>query len=531
MRNALVIVLLLLAAPLAGCLGDDEPSTAGRDEQADPTRPPELEPQSSDPTGPFAVIAFIDSGINPYHADFRDHSPRAFQHPSTYLEDYPEDAVALELTFDHDSLEDAVAADCEAWSTVEPGPLYWVPGTRIVGMVNPVGGWSQHSGDASDFEFTCEDIGEAWPPYINGGSHGTMVASRGAGNDHGACSECLIVAVQGCCPFNNGVANRTIVWAADQPWIDAQSNSWGLSWPMYCQEDNPDERCGAKPSFVRAVEDAASRQPAFWASGNGVTDSYKIPILRDANLVGDPSQLDPRNTPSVVRVGGHDSGYVEVWTGWSPTIVSDACWSWAAEHESMNETTPRTGGGTSAATPYAAGTAAMILLEARRILDHDATGVHDGVVAEGEGGDVDAGPLADGSFTLEELERVLYTTAEARPDRIEEDGDACLLLEPEDLSRWGESRVVEDPGPHFHTSSTLPVPWNQIPDGPAGIPIIGYGAVTPATAEHAFQVLRGEEMMPDRPQADAYFAADSAYRESVHEIYTSEGSSAEEGRR
>src|SRR3712207_1958418 len=74
-----------------------------------------------------AVIAFVDSGINPYHASFRDDSPRAYQHPSTYLEGYPADAVALPITLDEPDWAKAVQADCELWRSVEPGTLYWFP--------------------------------------------------------------------------------------------------------------------------------------------------------------------------------------------------------------------------------------------------------------------------------------------------------------------------------------------------------------------------------------------------------------------
>ena len=58
--------------------------------------------QDARPAGQ-AVVALIDTGINPYHVEFRDDSALALQHPSTYLEGYPADAEALSLTLNAES--------------------------------------------------------------------------------------------------------------------------------------------------------------------------------------------------------------------------------------------------------------------------------------------------------------------------------------------------------------------------------------------------------------------------------------------
>src|SRR5687767_7410171 len=42
-----------------------------------------------------AVVALIDTGINPYNAAFRDRSPLAQRHPSTYIPNYPTNARTL----------------------------------------------------------------------------------------------------------------------------------------------------------------------------------------------------------------------------------------------------------------------------------------------------------------------------------------------------------------------------------------------------------------------------------------------------
>ena len=90
----------------------------------------------SGPVGePQAVVALIDTGINPYSEAFRDTSPLARKHPSTYIPGYPEDAIELKLSLGV-PYKDAVEEDADVWAAVEPGKLYWVPGTRIVGAIS-----------------------------------------------------------------------------------------------------------------------------------------------------------------------------------------------------------------------------------------------------------------------------------------------------------------------------------------------------------------------------------------------------------
>lgn len=471
----------------AGTNGTDEASSASNttgsdaDDTAGGSNATTSRPGASDER-PDVVMAFIDLGINPYHEDFRAEDDRADEHPSSYLEDYPEDAKALNLTFDHASLEDAIEADCEAWESVEADTLYYVPGTRVVGMTYKVGEVP---------EFRCENAGEDRPAFIENGWHGTMVASRGAGNAYGACEACLVVSVRGFSP-------ETPTWAADASWIDVQSNSWG---PLLCAVIVVPACASAGAFWAEDLETAAQKQPAFWASMNGLLYHY--------GFAGHPTQAETHLGPSMIRVGGQDSGQVSAWHGSSPHIVSDACWSWAAEHDSLDKRTPRTGGGTSGATPFAAGIASQILLEAREILDHPGTGVDDGVLAQGEAAGIESGPLADGEFTMDELERVLFTTADPRPERVEEDGTAC--------------EVGDYPWPGWWA---LPVDWRDVPEGPAGIPLIGYGAATPYTAEHAVDVLHGDQPMPERATEDLYFEIDRTYREIVHEAIATPSSDA-----
>jgi Subtilase family len=446
------------------------------------------EPAPEPETSPNAVVAFIDTGINPYHKVFRDTSARAQRHPSTYLPGFPKNAQALRLTLDAKKYYDAVKADCKRiWSKVKPGKLYWFPGTKIVGGITFVPG----------AEMPC-DVPEpqADGHILDAGGHGTMVASRGAATEYGACKECLVVSVQ--MPTSVNIVDpsestthsiNAIEWAAaNADWIDAQSNSWGPIVPLW----EPTGEAGlltSNPDLVRSVEKVSRKHLAFWASGNGA--AFR------GGVVGHPTLLSPHLGPSAIIVGGHDSGYVNTWPGFPPHLVSDSCSSWAAYRDEIKKSAEDVGGGTSGATPFVAGGAARILLEARKVLgDHD-TGVQGGVVARGPAGRVSSGPLKDGKFTLQEWRDVLYKTASERPKTQKEDGPTC------ETGQFGPT----------------PVKWTDVPDEYPEYAHIGYGAVDAQSHDLAMKVLEGSADMPDRSDTDRYFTLDRQAREALHQVF------------
>ncbi|HYO60741.1 MAG TPA: S8 family serine peptidase [Actinomycetota bacterium] len=436
---------------------------------------------------PDAVVAIVDTGINPYHDTFADDSPRAYRHPSTYIDGYPKDAQALSLSLDEPSFEKAFVKDCKrVWARVEPGKLYWVPGTKIAGAITfgpqgpaGCGSWRAMAGYIFDWY-----------------GHGTMTASRAASREYGACRSCRIVAIQ---PMHEpatgeeGFTQAVDFAGENASWIDVQSNSWGPVAPVW----DPTNLSGvnlASSELIRAVERAARSHLAFWASGNGAATR--------GGVAGHPAFLQPHMTPSAITVGAHDSGYVTTWHGFPPHVISDGCASWAAETGSTTEARGDVGSGTSAATPYAAGGAAEILLEARRILGDDSTGVDGGVVARGRRGLVARGPLADGKLTLEEWKRLLFVTATPRPEGQHEDGPACDPVQASGL--W----------------FTTPVKWSDVPEDFPEYVNTGYGAVDDAALRLAAAVLTGRGEAPDRSEVDAYFEHERAIREATHEVYT-----------
>lgn len=458
-----LLALLLLTAGLAGCIGSEDT----------PAEPAASSGDDTEPNNPDAVLSIMDRGINPYHEVFRSNLSRASQHPATYLEDYPKTAERLNLTFGHETLEEAVEADCKQWSKVEPGQLYYVPGTRVVGLISPDVPWAD---DPPGADYECE-TSDTLPMFLEEGGHGTGAASRAVGAGTSQCPSCLVVAVE-----SEGERSSAMAWTASQPFIDIQSNSWGY---------NP----GPTPSVgenLSRMEQAASRQPAFTSSGNG----YEATAVQWGQV------------PSFIRVGAHDNGNVTTWHGWRPHVVADACWVPVALHDTLTEV--KEGAvGTSISAPYTAGIAAEIVRQARGILESDGTGVDEGVLAEGPQEMASSGPLADGEFTMQELQDVLFHTADPRPGEDPHGGAPCTL-------RTGPGDVDQ---------RSLPVRWEDVPEAPAGIPLIGYGATTAETLQTAVDVLNGETPLPDRPLVDAFFDADHTTREITQTVWTASNQS------
>jgi hypothetical protein len=470
----------LIAAPLVAVMLASGASATARSPRAKPKVAKK----------PTAVVAFTDTGINPYHVQFRDRSARAYQHPSTYLPGYPKNAKALPISLNEKTYELAVEKDCELWKSVKDGALYWFPGTKIVGGIS-----FGLSGD-----FSCKPVQGGFR-ILDMGGHGTMVASRGAGTEYGACKDCLVVSISNPMAASVGVNSPgdkaimdSVEWAGkNSTWIDAQSNSWGPIASAW----SPTSATGiwtAQGALVKAVEKVSKKHLAFWASGNGA--AFRGGVL------GHPTLLSPHLTPSAISVGGHDSGQINTWPGFPPHLVADSCDAWAAYHNKIKESADNVSGGTSGATPFVAGGAARILLEARRILGDTDTGVTKGVVARGKKGRVKSGPLADGVFTLAEWKDVTKKTATPRPKGQKEDGPAC--------------------GATAAPYNSTGINWSDVPDGYPEYIHIGYGAVDVESHKLAMKVIGGKAKLPDRSSTDQYFAADDAARTSLYEVWSQE---------
>lgn len=230
--------------------------------------------------------------------------------------------------------------------------------------------------------------------------------------------------------------------------------------------------------WAEAFKYARDRQLVHVAAGNGHGNTGITP--------GYPSQCqDNSGVAGVVTVGASDNDGYAFWGNWFPAIAGDGCANPAID-EATIDGIENTGGGTSSATPFSAGGAAKIILEARRILRDPNVGVRDGVVAQAHEGAVlpATGPLSDGTFTLDELKSVMFHTAISPPTADPSDGDAC------------ETRVPLGP----ETPET------------AAFPFLGYGEVNHDSVAHAIEVLQGLAEEPARPQEDQLYEQDQEAR-------------------
>lgn len=169
-------------------------------------------PRSSGPLGAIAVVAVIDTGINPYHealASGGDVDVVAIgNHAGIDFVEAPPLAV-------RGGFGERVSADKSFWDSVEQGTLYAFSRTRTMGI------WFESDPDDSS-------------PLLDLNGHGTSTASVVLAQD----PEAIVVAVQVnpnyCttegevdCLLSPSVA-AAMEWVADQPWIDVVSISMGL---------------------------------------------------------------------------------------------------------------------------------------------------------------------------------------------------------------------------------------------------------------------------------------------------------------
>jgi hypothetical protein len=244
-------------------------------------------------------------------------------------------------------------------------------------------------------------------------------------------------------------------WIARQQWIDVASTS------VYAVRTT-DQCAGA----AEVREQYRAGGLLFSSSGNTADWAEPVSI--------------PNGLPEVYQVGGVD-GTGRSWLPPHPaepspffaagTVVrpyeSGARFSFqAATGDGITGTQPF--GGTSGATPTVAGYAAELVAEARRILH---SGGRRGAVlaALGPGGARPrSGPLADGTLTRDELVAVLHATA---------------------------------------------TPYETA--GPQRYEIEGYGATTAASHALALRVLRGQSVLPSRPDEDAANARAESVRAAL----------------
>jgi len=186
-----MIAVLMLSAPLVGCLGGQEGGS-------------EAETEVAEGFGSFSVVAPVDTGINVYHDHF------------TMNESYPQwllDQLGVNMVCNitnNGTWQERYEADKEScWDIIESGDIVWFRGTRIIGT-------------------TPDDDTEI--PILDDPSDGHGTAVTGAVLN--ANPEAVIF-------FVEGFSDAAVLAAANQPLVDIITTSFGpiLSLPVPGIED------------------------------------------------------------------------------------------------------------------------------------------------------------------------------------------------------------------------------------------------------------------------------------------------------
>lgn len=419
---------------------------------------------------PFVVIAFVDTGINPYHQDFR--APEFVHHPSRYIEGYPKDAKSFKAALDvadKKGYDAARKADETDWLRVMSSELHWFPGTRIIGGISLGSGAT--NGDYSERK------------VLDDHSHGTGVASVAAGQFFGSNPNALIVMVE-------SLGERPLEWANSQEWIDIVSNSWGnlANLPL------------GDPSSTKTATDRG--QTVVFSAGNGATNTNSSTVFPPDGPVEDPckcktpdsdnSMTDPWSGPSWLLTIGAISpinGQDHWWHSY-PVDVSSFGSKWRAAGAFGVKIKPddenietRDFGGTSCAAPTTAGVLSRIILEARTMLGdtHGGQRPKQAVAVGPKSRAPKKGPLEDGILTRLEAEELVQRTAFPTP------ADPQKIL-------WDYAVRPTTPAYFVHQ---------------------GYGVVYRESLAFALKVLVGKEPMPERADADAWIEATDAVRDAI----------------
>jgi hypothetical protein len=414
---------------------------------------------------PFTVIALVDSGINAYHQDFR--APEFTHHPSTYIEGYPTTAKELPLSFDvadTAGYDAARTADNAALSAVKTGELRWIPGTRIIGGISMAAG-----GNAS---------GKGEKRILDEDGHGTGTSSVAAGAVYGANPNALIVMIE-------GLGKESVDWAANQPWIDMVSNSWGPGLPG---------RVDPLTNVDTWREATRRGQTVLFSAGNGMYNTNSSSVF--------PAGTDPCNCkipthnltptsytsgPSFVMTIGAVSpinGQAHWWHG-IPVDAASFGSKWAAADAfKVAATDKRDFGGTSCATPITAGVLSAVIERARVEFGDTTSGQVGGVVAEVASGVTPPsnGPLADGKLTRIEAESLVLNSAQPVPF---------------DAEKFQWDFAVEPTTDAYYVQQ-------------------GYGVVDRDAKARALAALLGLQPLAPRPEVDQWMDATDAARDAIY---------------
>lgn len=310
------IAILFIVLALSGCVSDDAPEV------------PET-PQTPEPAKERArvVVAVIDSGVNVYH-DFYQTGTSLSDEELAELSNGGTPARRIQLT-QTGTYQERLEADADIWANIQAGELVYFDGTNVLGI--------SHNPDAH--------------PVLDDGSHGTGTTTSVLTANPNA----LVVLVEGV----GGSAGEK--WAAETPWVDILSESYGL----YCGQP-----------VLEAIPGDSTAKNNKLANDNGklvvgAADNTPCPANHDGTA----------GPPWVVGVAGDhpegEGGCREPISGNFPDFTADFTQTLSAAG-TIDET--RTMSGTSFSTPTTAGTFSAVLQHVRTEWGH-AGGITDGAMA------------------------------------------------------------------------------------------------------------------------------------------------------
>lgn len=287
--------------------------------------PPRAEPQAVAGTSddPRPVVAIVDTGVNPYH--------QVFQRPDLATEDLPsrireagsgQPPVSLELRRTSDYLG-SIRSDAALWTQVPDQRLVHFEGTNVLG-----------------YELRDRSLPDL--PVLDRSGHGTMTANAAVREAPGA----LVVMVTAD-DYDDGVR-----WAAEQPWIDLISLSWG---PVVNAAGAAEPYATGFDTYDATRKAHQAGKIVFAATGNDPTPA-QTDTTSGPPWVHAVSGAEPEATGRAVASGN----MIDTVANWTQTL---------AAYDSTDENV--TGSGTSFATPTTAGIAARILHEVRQASGHD----------------------------------------------------------------------------------------------------------------------------------------------------------------
>lgn len=354
----------------------------------------------------MVVVAVLDSGVSPYHLDFRaSQMPQAAtpskaddlpltKAPHTWVKGFPSTRsfgsyapTTLTLATDPAArMSDLQARDAEAWGELQTSkvgqPLHytWFPGTKVIGAVS--------------FSTTKPLV------YGGGGSeHGQGTSSVSVGNRFGTCPECLLVFLQ--TPTAESY-EAGIQWAQKQPWIDAISVSLGINSSRVARDRVYE---GSDTQLARQAVERG--QTAFFSGGNGIENAFVAPQT---------TLLNSQNGPDwAVTVGAIDPSGNDLSGNGKPTEIASLGLDYPSSYGATTISNGRDFSGTSNATPVIAGTYSRALWMARTTFAGPSRVQAKGVIARGPkvacGAARRGCELRDGKLTQPELLERLYKGA------------------------------------------------------------------------------------------------------------------------